>query len=88
VTALCDWQFLVRQLHDPIDADNEVACMEEKIRRVLAAKGDLTDRDLKKAVHTERKGLWCYDAAKRNLERAREVAFNRTRKRYFLRRDR
>jgi hypothetical protein len=33
---LCDWQLAVRKLHDLIDADNKIAKMEEKIRRVLS----------------------------------------------------
>src|SRR3990170_4525961 len=39
VITLCDHQHHVRQLHDPIDADNVVAKLEEKIRRTLRAKG-------------------------------------------------
>jgi len=30
---LCDWQFEVRKLHDPIDADSKFAKMEQSIRR-------------------------------------------------------
>jgi hypothetical protein len=87
VISLCDWQYQARLLHDPVDADNEVARMEEKIRRVLAGRGDLTERDLKKAVHTERKGVWFYSTAKRNLQSSGELGFNKKEGRYFLRRD-
>jgi Bifunctional DNA primase/polymerase, N-terminal/Protein of unknown function (DUF3987) len=87
VTALCDWQFHIRLLHDPVDADNEVARMEEKIRRVLTGRGDLTDRDLQRAVHANRKGVWFYSTAKRNLKSSGELGFNKRQNRYFLRRN-
>jgi len=85
VIALCDHQYRVRQLHDPVDADNEVAKMEEKIRRALRAKGELGEWSLKKILHTERTGLWAYTAAMKNLHNARELGFNKTDRRYFLR---
>ena len=82
--ALCDWQLDVRRLHDPIDADNEIAKMEERIRRVLRSKGHLKDWQLRRAVNADKKGLWVYSTAKKNLEKARELAFNNKDKRYFL----
>ena len=30
VIKLCDWQLAVRKIHDPINADNKIAKMEEK----------------------------------------------------------
>ena len=85
VIALCDWQFSVRALHDPIDADNAIAGMEEKIRRQLGTKGSLTDRDLKRHTNASRTGLWAYNSAKKNLMSHREVGFNKKEKTYFLR---
>ena len=87
VIALCAHQFRVRQFHDPIDADNEVARIEEKIRRALRAKGELGERSLKKILHTERTGLWAYSSAMNNLQNAKELGFNKTDKRYYLRGD-
>lgn len=84
VMLLCDHQFKVRQLHDPIDADNEAAKLEEKIRRVLAARGRLSDRDLKRHVHADRKGLWLYETAKGNLQRSGELRFDRKTNTLFL----
>ena len=45
---LCDWQLEVRKLHDPIDADNALAKMEEKIRRTVRGNDGLKDWQIKK----------------------------------------
>jgi len=74
--AICDWQFNMRSLYDPIDADNEIAKMEEGIRRQLKARGPLRDRALKKALHTERKGYWSYKMAIQNLADGLEIGKN------------
>jgi hypothetical protein len=84
VIALCDHQVRVRQLYDPVDTDNVVAGVEEKIRRHLRAKGPLGDRDLKRAVHAPRIGLWMYNQAKTNLIKAREIRFDKAEKVYFI----
>ncbi|MBW1982628.1 MAG: DUF3987 domain-containing protein [Deltaproteobacteria bacterium] len=85
VVALCGWQHVVRAIYDPIDADNAIAEMEEKIRRVLKAKGAQKDRELKQSTNARRKGLWAYNTAKKNLISSNEVGFNRKQKTYFLR---
>ena len=79
VLDLVDWQLGVRRLHDPIDADNEIARMEEKIRRNLEG-GELTERDLKRNTNYKRSGLWVFQNAIENLEKAREIE-----KRHFKR---
>jgi len=83
--ALCDWQLEVRRLHDPVDADSEIARMEEKIRRVINAKGPLKDWEIKRAVNSSKKGLWVYTTAKRNLTQAGELAYDKREKTYSLR---
>ena len=45
-----DWQLAMRKLYDPIDADNEVAKMEERIRRNLRTRA-MSIRDLKRSCH-------------------------------------
>jgi len=84
VIALCDHQLKLRMLYDPIDADNNIAVIEEKIRRVLRARGPLSDRDLKRAVHVERIGLWSYQTSVSNLSKAREIAFDKKAGVFFL----
>jgi len=73
--ALCDWQLDVRRLHDPIDAENKMAQMEEKIRRTLKA-GQLTDRQLKQRTNYRRTGIWFYETAMNNLKRNGEIKKN------------
>jgi len=58
-TILCDWQLQVRKLHDPIDADNAVAKMEEW--------------ELKRATGYKRDGLHIFNMALKNLMEAGEV---------------
>ncbi|MFA5186656.1 MAG: hypothetical protein WC551_09290 [Patescibacteria group bacterium] len=72
VTCLCDWQLSMRETCDPVDADNEVAKMEERIRRCLHKQPD-TIRNMKQAAHTKRYGIWCFERALDNLMREGEV---------------
>jgi hypothetical protein len=72
VIALMDWQLAMRKLYDPIDADNEVAKMEERIRRNLRTKA-MSIRDLKRNCHTDRHGIWLFQTALNNLTSASEV---------------
>jgi len=81
---LMDWQLQVRKLHDPIDADSKMAAAEERIRRALA-QGSKSDRDLKRAVHADRMGIWFYDTAIKNLLRSREIKFIKGEKKWGLR---
>ena len=73
--AIMDWQLLVRKRLAPIDADGIIAKHEERIRRALS-RGALGERDLKKAIHYERTGLWAWDAAIKNLRNAHEVLYD------------
>ncbi len=73
VIALMDWQLKMRKLHDPINADNACANMEEKIRRVLGTKKSLSERDLKNMTNARRTGLFIYNNAISNLRKAGEI---------------
>jgi hypothetical protein len=81
--ALCDWQLEVRKQYDPVDADNKTAQMEAKIRRVLA-RSPLKSRELKQSVNYGRYGIWIFDTALKNLQRANEVEYNRKTKQFCL----
>jgi len=83
VIKLCDWQLAVRKIHDPIDADNKIAKMEEKIRRELS-RGPRKEYELKQKVNANRAGLWAFDTAKKNLERANEMAWDKKSKMWKL----
>ncbi len=76
VLAILDYELKIRMLTDPIDADGTIAKLEERIRRTLGAKGPLSHRDLRRAVHADRDGLWAFDQALKNLKRARDVGFS------------
>jgi hypothetical protein len=82
VLALVNWQYEVRQLHDPIDADNEIAKMEERIRRQLR-KERKTERELRIGTNASRKGLWCFRTALENLKDAGEVKYGNDKKYVF-----
>jgi hypothetical protein len=84
VIQIMQWQLKARQELDPIDADDRVARMEEKIRRVLNNRGPMSERNLKRAVHTERSGLWCFEHAIKNLSKgpAREIFQDKKTKRW------
>lgn len=83
VIRLMDWQLTVRRLHDPIDADSTVAKVEEKIRRILRM-APKTERELKRAVHVDRIGLWPYTQAIKNLSGSREITWNKANKTFSL----
>ena len=54
---LCDWQLKMRSLYDPIKADSRFAEMEEKIRRVLKARGECTAVELRRFTNARGFGL-------------------------------
>jgi len=74
---LMEWQLEVRKLYDPIDADNEMAKMEERIKRQLSSRGPLSDRDLRRFANVKKAGLWIYNTARNNLLKANDITFNK-----------
>lgn len=81
--SLCDWQLQVRSMYDPIDADNAIAKMEEKIRRQLRL-GPKTERQLKQNVNANRSGNWFFETARKNLERAKDIDWDIRSKRWCI----
>jgi hypothetical protein len=75
VAKLLDYEFKVRLLTDPIDADNKVAKLEESVRRNLKVRGPLTQRELRRWTHGDRDGIWAFDAAVTNLMRVGDICF-------------
>ena len=84
VTEMCDWQLRVRKAHDPIDADNQVAKLEIKIRKTLETNGPLKERELKRRTHAERSGLGLFAKALKNLKSAGELALDKRRKEWGI----
>src|SRR5262249_54919201 len=72
VVDLLRYQLAVRRESDPVDADNAIAKLEEKIRRALA-RGPVAMRDLQRRCHYNRVGLWAWRTAFGNLLMAGEV---------------
>ena len=52
------------------------AKMEEKIRRHLST-GPLPERELKQKTNYNKKGLWVWESATKNLQRANEIFYNK-----------
>ena len=82
--ALADWQLVARKLHDPVDAQGTVAAIEQKIRRSLNAKGPRTTSELKRDINYSRYGLWAWEAAIKNLRKAKEISWDKKNKRWEL----
>lgn len=81
VIKISNWQLAVRKRFDPVDADSQMARMEEKIRRVLA-NGGQSRRDLRRAVHADRVGIWYFETALTNLSKSEEVFCDPKTKKY------
>jgi hypothetical protein len=75
VIDILDYELRLRELTDPIDADNRVARLEQAIRKVLGCNQGptLRKRDLRRRTHADRYGLWAFDRALENLVRAGDI---------------
>jgi hypothetical protein len=80
---ICNWQLSLRKELMPLDGDNAIARMEQKIRRALN-RGSLTNRDLTRKVNAHRAGVWCFSTALQNLTKAKEVSFSKTANEFSL----
>ncbi len=83
IIALMEWQLEVRKELDPIDADSNIALLEEKIRRFLAKK-EGAKRDIAQYCHASRYGTWCFETAIANLLRFGEISFDRKKNLFSL----
>jgi len=81
VISLLDYQLAIRQEADPVDADNKIAALEERIRRALS-NGPLFKRDLERKLNKGRCGTWAWNNAIGNLIKDGGIQFNRKRKVY------
>jgi hypothetical protein len=73
VVQILDYEFAVRTVTDPIDADRTVARLEEAIRRQLGTRGCLSERELRRYTNADRHGLWTLRSAIQNLEQAQDI---------------
>ena len=84
VIAILDYEFHTRKALQPIDAENAVAKMEQKIPRVLDIHGPLTRRDLVKYCNAQRTGEWIFRTALENMMAVKVVAFDSRSGHYHL----
>lgn len=87
VTKILDYELRVRALTDPVDADDSIARLEEKIRRQLTERGPLSERDLRRYTNARREGLWVFRKAMENLRAAGEINYEPHTRRYSMRLD-
>lgn len=73
VLAMLRYQLAVRRATDPLDCDNAIAGLEEKIRRVLRSQGSMAERGLRRKTNADRAGLWAYKQAIKNLLGAGDI---------------
>lgn len=78
--ALLNYQLAARKYADPIDADNAIAKVEERIRRLLA-NGPMKKRDLELRANKHRVGIYLWNSAVKNLM-LEEIIFDRSQKVY------
>jgi hypothetical protein len=83
VVALLTYQLEARRQADPIDADNAVARLEERIRRLLGP-APLGKRELERRGHKTRVGSWTWDVALRGMIKGGEVVFDQKTNLYHL----
>jgi hypothetical protein len=84
VTAILAYELNLRQLTDPINADNTIAKLEEAIRRTIRTVGPIRKRELRLKVHADRYGIWAFDRALANLKQASDIVGDGNSKAYEL----
>jgi Protein of unknown function (DUF3987) len=84
VLAILDYELRVRVVTDPVNADDRIARLEEKIRRQLKARGSLSERDLRRYCSADREGLWAFRRAIENVRAAKDVSYSPHESKYFL----
>lgn len=82
--SILDYEITIRRLTDPIDADDRIARLEQKIIRTLKVRGPLTRRDLHRHTNARRDGLWAFDRALTHLIHEGCVGLDKTTALYSL----
>jgi hypothetical protein len=73
VLLVLDYELQVRVATDPIDAENTIARVEEKVRRFLKSHPGSTRRDIHRGINADRVGTWALAKALENLAGSGEV---------------
>lgn len=74
--AIAKWQLAVREEVMPLDAENRIAAVEQRILKTLKSRGPLRERDLRRLVNAHRVGMWVFSTALENLAKAKEVVYD------------
>lgn len=82
ITALLDYELVIRHDLQPIDAQNEIARTEMRIRR--STREYVGRRDIYKRVHAERVGEGIFEIALRNLIRSGKLIVEKETGKYRL----
>lgn len=77
VIKLLDWQLALRELYDPVDAENLSAKMEQLILRNLRRRGPLTKRDLQRFTNASKYGIWIFQQALENLQKNGDIRWHK-----------
>jgi len=81
---IAKWQLAVRDEVMPTEAYNAIAAMEQKIVRVLRARGPLGEKKLRDLTNAYRAGLWVFDTALKNVLAAKLARFDPRRRVYAI----
>jgi hypothetical protein len=73
---LLNYQLLARKYADPIDADNNIAKLEERIRRQFIVSPVISKRLLERNAHKSRSGIWAWNSAIKNLITEGEIEYD------------
>lgn len=84
IVRLLKYELALRTATDPVDADGNIAKLEEKIRRQLRSRGPLSGRDLRRFTHAKKDGLWVFQQAVKNLTVAEDIDWDKTERKFKL----
>jgi hypothetical protein len=84
VVGLPLYQLENRKRVDPIDTDNAIARLEEKIKRLVFSAGVISKRELERKTNKNRAGTWAWETAKNNLIRDRVFKFDAKSQKYYV----
>lgn len=76
VTAILNYELQTRKALQPIDAENAIAKMEQKVVRALDIHGSLNRRDLARFCNAYRTGEWIFKTGLDNMLSVKIVAFD------------
>lgn len=84
VVALLDYELDVRRELQPIDADNALAKMEQKIVRILESRGPFDRRGLARYTHAHKAGEWVFRTALQNMKQSGIILLDTKTGKYHL----